>query len=272
MAILIWILIGSQMLNVSVNITFTETQPYKQFQVPASGKFVQVRHDWQTSRWSYKPRALTIGYSPNHNPEGAYPDTFPMDGCGPDEFTPLTEPVQRLWFECLRKASLYRIPVSELISRWAIITSDGRALTDDHAWNHVESNNTDTNRMFADYIQRLNLSNPKPMAQKCLTMGGNILKVYGETSTHYLVEAIDTVSSPSIESLWGKWWLIHWGTQSTIKPYGSGWKITDWSWLNYDNVPYGVPFLLFGDGGTNRIRKEYCKPISNGDTYTPYYP
>jgi hypothetical protein len=241
--------------------------PYgRRLRVPASGWFMQVKQDYETAQWNYQPRALAAGFGWNQtrNPDGAFPDTFPCT----DEFgngekrTVLTEARQRLWFEALEYACDYQIPTLTLKERWAKITEHGRALTD----------HTAVQNGLTDYILGLNLD-AHPIQQKILVMGGNIVKVIGSTNTRWIVEGV-TDYQP-IETLWQKPWLLHWGTQSTIIKYGSAYKRTDWSWLNYGTpiMPYGVPYIVFSPSGNKiQIPKDFLKPIANGAEYAPYTP
>jgi hypothetical protein len=239
--------------------------------VPDTGTFMQVCHDYETALWNFQPRAFVIGWNKENNPQGAYPDTCVLPGLNPDEFYPLSFKWQRFWLEMMNRASYGLIPQAELVKRWATITSDGRALTDRHTWNWVK---TGEPKLFIDYVQWLNLESPYgPMQQKSLTMGGNIVRVLGSSGNNYVIEAFDlSVPPPLMDNVWGQWWLIHWGTQSTITPYGSRWRITDWAWLNWEGVGYGVPFMLISRDGTNLIPKDWCRPIANGAEYSPYIP
>lgn len=253
-----------------------ENRDYKQdyrpvFKVPSSGTFMQLRHDFETADWDFKPRAYTLGTS-KLNPYGAYPDTVPLDGIRPDDFYPLNEQYQRLWFNMMDRASNYNIPHDDLIDKWAVITSDGRALTDKHTWNWAKAGEP---KLFTDYIQRLNLNSEYgDMQQKSLSMGGNIVKIIGTYNDYFIIETIDITETtpPILNDIWGKHWLVHWGTQSSIRTYGDTWQITDWSWLNWNDVSYGVPFMLIGIDGKNLVKKNWCKPIQNGTSFSPYIP
>lgn len=251
-------------MQLSVFITRNNTTPSVPqpvtLRVPDTGRFVQVKHDFETALWNYEPRALTIGYKPDYNPSGAFPDTFRISSltAGDDITIPLFRDWQAYWYHLLRLACSDVIPNDILLQRWAEITEHGRALTDGFA----------VQQGYADYILGINTGS-KPIRQKMLTMGGNILRVTGESSTHWYIETLDTTTAPL--EVWGKWWLIHWGTQTSIKKRADGsWLVTDWGQLNWNGIGYGVPFLLLSDTGAAKIRKEYCKPIANGVEYSPY--
>ena len=248
------------------------TQDYRPiFKVPENGTFMQLKHDFETADWNFKPRAYTLGTS-KLNPYGSYPDTVPLDGLKPTDFYPLNEQYQKFWFSMMDRASNYNIPNYELIKRWATITSDGRALNDKHSYNWVKDGEP---KLFTDYIQGLNYNSQYgDMQQKSLSMGGNIIKVIGSMNDYFIIETIDITNSthPSLGDIWAKHWLVHWGTQSSIQRYGNIWKITDWSWLNWNDVSYGVPFMLIGINGQNLVKRSWCKPIQNGSTYSPYIP
>jgi hypothetical protein len=237
-----------------ITIVYPQKNKPVELRVPDTGEFVQVLHDFQTAHWEYKPRAETIGYKPSINPDGAFPDTFRISSltAGDDITIPLNRDWQMYWYSLLNKATYNQIPDAKLKERWAEITEHGRALTD----------NTAVQQGYADYILGLNVG-AKPIRQKMLTMGGNILRVLAVTSTHYEIETLD-LRQP-VTDVWGKWWLINWGTQTNIYS-----KVTDWGQLNWNQIGYGVPFLVVSDTGRAKIPKALCRPIQNGVTYTPY--
>lgn len=247
-------------------------EPRRVFTVPAIGTYALVRHDFETQQWSYKARALTIGYNPRLNPDGAYPDTCYMPGLRPTDFHPLSPAWQFFWLALMKAACYNQIPDDEMLKRWAIITSDGRALNDRHTWNWVKDGEP---KLYADYVQSLNLNSQYgPMQIKSLTMGGNLVRIKGAAGENWLIETLDiTQAPPAVGSIWDKPYLIHWGTQSTIHIYnGTQFRITDWSWLNWNGVGYGVPFPLVGLRGENLIPKAWTRPIANGAQYSPYIP
>ena len=60
----------------------------------------------------------------------------------------------------------------------------------------------------------MNLDNPKPIAWKAISTGGNLVKIVSAPRT---IEAIDfTKPLPSIDEVWQKPWLIHWATEETV--------------------------------------------------------
>ena len=249
------------LVSVAIRRKSTAAPAPMSWQVPASGVFVRVLHDFQTAFWDLKPRGFAIGFDPLDNPDGAFPDTFRLASVtmGEDITIALSEPLQRLWYALLRLACHDLIPAPELLLRWAEITEHGRALTDGFA----------VQQGYRDFVLGVN-PNAKPIRQKMLTMGGNILKVLGETSTHYIVETIDPRAVPAPAEVWGKPWLVHWGTQTSVVKTASGWRVTDWGQLNWAGVGYGVPFLVLSDTGMAKVRKVYCEPIANGAVFSPY--
>jgi len=248
-----------------INITLKFDQPYKYLCVPDSGAYVRVKDDWQMAEWEYKPRAYTIdGWKQDINPDGGFPATvrcYPAGGVAYETIA-LTREWQLLWYQMLERACYNKIPDIHLKESWRHVTEHGRALTDNFA----------VQQGYADYILGLNLT-AKPIRQKPLTMSGNILRVIGGDSAYYIVEALDLSGpAPGIDELWGKWWLVQWGTQSTIVKVGDGYRRTDFPQLNYGGVGYGVPFLLASQDGALRVPKAWCQPIEHGESYSPYYP
>jgi len=239
--------------------------PSGRFVVPNDGYvYMQVKHDFETDLWHHKPRAYSInGWNPENNPNGGFPDTFPMyAGGGGRDHVRLTESFQWLWFDLLRQASALTIPDSVLKERWAEITEHGRALTDSFA----------VQQGYRDYVLQQNMD-AQDIQQKILTMGGNIVRIVGSDKNNWYVEAISTSQpAPNAAEIIKKPWLVHWGTQSSIQKLGSVYEVTDWGQLNYEGVQYGVPFMLLSPNGQLQIKKEFLKPIENGAEYSPYDP
>jgi hypothetical protein len=252
---------------ISISGTVRITSAPVTFTVPLIGTYKQILHDWQmpAAYWSGKPRAYTLGWNKQDNPQGAYPDTVPMNGMKPNDFAPLNAEWQYLWFDLMRRASSDNIPDNDLRRLWRTITSDGRALTDNHTWNWIGGGEP---KLFADYVQGLNLkSSYGAMQQKSLTMGGNIVKVLASQGENYVIETLNVneLHPPALDQIWEKPWLVHWGTQTALD-----YRAYDWPWLNWNGVNYGVPFLLIGKGGMNLIPKDVCMDIANGRKFTPY--
>jgi hypothetical protein len=239
------------------------------FTVPAAGRFVQIRHDWETTHWDERPRCYSVyGESmPASNPNGQLPDTVYMPGCkAVGDFLHLTEARQNLWFDLMSRATDDTWGFPELAIAWLNVTQDGKAMTDDHSWSHNESRNTDPSKMFREYITGKNLTtNDRDMAIKSLHMGGNIAKVIGEDGAgNWLIETLNFspgVIPPSVDDVWEKPWLFGWLTQSTKDA-----KAIDWPQLG----PHGVPFPVIGLNGVNKLPKAWTKPIENGAEYSPY--
>jgi hypothetical protein len=234
-----------------------DISPFRSFRVPEVGQYVIVKHDYERADYEFTSR-------------GPYPDTCMMEGMHPSDFHPLSSAWQWWWFGLLNEASRRQIPQAELLIRWARITESGRALTDRHSWNWPYSGEPN---LYIDYVQGLNLNSSNgPMQQKSLTMGGNLLHVVGQDGMYWIVETLNiSAPPPPLGEFWKTPWLIHWATSSTTTRYADGtWKVVDWAWLNWNGVPYGVPFLCIGRNGRNLIKKENCKPIANGAEFSPY--
>lgn len=244
--------------------------------VPDTGNFVQIKHDWETAEWNYKPRGVTkyglylnkptglYEGMPAKNPYATLPDTVPMNGLKSiGDFAPMDDTWQNFWFDLMNIASQYTYSFPDLAAAWLDVTQDGKGWTDDHAWSHNESQNKDSTKMFREYIVGKNPTNPKDMAIKSLHAGGNIAKVLDDDGAYWLIETLDPFKPPpDPEWAWARPWLTPWLTQTAVNPT----RAIDWGQLGV----YGVPFFTVGIGGVNRVEKAWCKPIANGVEYNPY--
>ena len=244
------------------------------FQVPAEGTFRQLRHDFENPDWDHKPRSSA--YSPGSR-NSALPETVafqPFDG---EDFVRLTEEMQWFHFGLLAKANP-GLTTAELKARWKALTVNSVAFTDKHSIDYgTRFFHGDRTKNYADYILGVNLHNPKPIAWKAISTGGNLVKIVAAPRT---IEAIDfTKPLPSIDEVWEKPWLIHWATEETLDllPFTATidgasrkvWRVSPFPQMR----PVGTPFPIWGRGGQNRIKKTTSlKSIANGQTFSPYVP
>lgn len=245
-----------QSLHVFSDGSVETPQPLRRFTVPKRGEFFQILHDFETAEWGHRPRSVVLNYKKDP-PLNPLPDTAYLPGCKPADFVPLPSEWQMFWFDLLRLACNKTLSDEELIRRWANLTKDGRAFTDRHA---VQNG-------FRDYIQGLNVG-AKPISHKSLSTGGNIVKKIGVDGGKILVEALDlSKPPPRAEDVWGKWYLIHWATQSTVEKLPSGkYRIVRFPQLG----SWGTPFPLVSFNGVNKIEPAWTKPIENDSEYSPY--
>jgi len=244
------------------------------FLVPAAGRFAQLRHDFESAEWGYKPR--TYGLSPS-SPNIALPETIHFQPFDSEDFVPLTEPMQWFHFELLARANP-SLTTDELKQRWRALTVNSVAFTDKHSIDYgTRFYGGDPTKNYADYILGVNLYNPKPIAWKSLSTGGNLVKIIGGATT---IEAIDfTKGLPRVEDVWEKPWLIHWATEETtdLLPFvstidgvaRSTWRVSPFPQMR----PVGTPFPIWGRGGQNRVGSaSSLKAVSNGQSFSPYVP
>jgi hypothetical protein len=244
------------------------------FRVPAEGRFCQLTHDFENPEWDYKPRSSA--YSPG-SPNSALPETVhfqPFDG---KDFVPLTEAMQWFHFGLLAKANP-TLTTDQLKARWRALTVNSVAFTDKHSIDYgTRFFGGDPSKNYADYILGVNLYNPKPIAWKSLSTGGNLVKIIAGATT---IEAIDfTRPLPSIDEVWQKPWLIHWATEETIDLLPSTatidgadrktWRVSPFPQMR----PVGTPFPIWGRDGQNRVKSTASlKSVSNGQLFSPYVP
>jgi hypothetical protein len=239
------------------------------FRVPADGTYFQLRHDFDNSEWGYKPRS--IKYGPG-SPNAALPETVHFWPFNSEDFVSLTEEMQWFHFDLLAKANP-SLTTDQLKARWRALTVNSVAFTDKHSIDYgTRFCDGDPTKNFADYILGVNLYNPKPIAWKAISTGGNLVKVIGGGRT---IEAIDfTKPLPSIDEVWQKPWLIHWATEETLDQLideagQKVWRVSPFPQMR----PVGTPFPIWGRGGVNRVKSAASmKRLENGQVFSPYVP
>jgi len=265
----------------TIKITIHRTSPgaapptlMHDFQVPAEGTFCQLRHDFENRDLGYRPRSSE--YKPG-SPNSALPETVDFQPFHVEDFVPLTEEMQWFHFGLLAKANP-NLTTDELKARWRALTVNSVAFTDMHSIDYgTRFCGGDPSKNYADYILGENLYNPKPIAWKALSTGGNLVKISVQPKT---IEAIDfTKPLPSIDEVWQKPWLVHWATEETIDLLPSTvmidgaerktWRVSPFPQMK----PVGTPFPIWGRDGRNRIQSELSlKSVSNGQMFSPYFP
>jgi len=237
--------------------------PLRGFTVPDDGaRYVQIKHDFETGQWDFKPRAMVKNYKIDP-PDNSLPDTVVMS----QTFYPLSRDWQMFLFELMRRACFDSLDPSRLLHCWRWTTRDGAAQFDGHSWS-----DNDADHLHADYIQGLNLgSRYGPLAQQDLHFGGNIARTLGDDGRgNYIIETLDLAKPPlPADTIFGQWHLVGWLTNSTVTELGAQYKCTGW-WGEKFLDDFGVPFLVIGRDGKNLLPKTWAKPIAPGAEYSPY--
>lgn len=258
--------------------------PYKILTVPDDGRrYAFIVEDYKTgdnTDWGGLPRSLRKGDG------GPLPATVPVDGL----FYPLNEQWQRFHYELCREACFGVLSEEQMLFAYRRTFRDAGGWRDRHTYNDVKN---DPPHLHTDYILGLNL--PPSLtygdaAQKGLLNSRNIIHViredarwiYYETLNHTMYD-VPTVGAspvsvnggtkylidpPSVEEVWGKWWLVGWMSQSTSVSIGDReWAHTRWPYFG----GYGAPYLVLGRGGVNKVEKYWCVDIKPGE-FSPYNP
>lgn len=214
-------------------------EPTENYIVPNDGKtYARFAYDWERPDWNYKPRT-----------NSEVPHTVPM--WDKPDFYALTEDWQGLWKSLIDWACHGTMTEGQLLTAWADITTERKALTDNHGLAH----------QYTDYVLGLYLNQNKPIMQKGLGFAGNLIKRrYGD-----VIFALDPSNpAPKLEWLLERPWLWGWCSSIThdsrsikwpnLKPFG-GW---------------GVPYLLLGYGEKNTVKSEHYVKLENGRAYDLY--
>ena len=221
--------------------------------VPNSGTFRRVGHDYEVKEYDNKPRV-------SGNPT---PETCQMWDCKPNDFIPLSEDYQRLWFSLIRWASHGTMTDGQLLTAWADATAERKALTDNHGLSHN----------FADYILGLFLNNPKPLMQKCVLLGGSLVNVLFDSDENSVISCLDaTQPAPTLEYLLEHPYLWGWATEITSNKLPNGtWVVSRWPNLKHFGG-WGFPYLIIGKSNRNVVRRNRLISVSNGSSFRPYNP
>lgn len=282
-------------INVTINTSKKPVEPVPTirgiFRVPDDGvSYYRALEDVYSGEWFDQngrpcPRAVTRRYK--QPPYDGLPSTIQMWGASMiGDFFPLNEAWQRFWLSLIDRATEYTLdpawkPFKELLPSdllywWMYATQESLALTDNHsAIYHGEL----IEGGCADYILKLNLSNPKPIAIKSLSMTGNIFKGLGKSGENFVIETINAGSlnaqgkfvsaiPPTIDDVWNDPSKIHWGVESTTLKLPLG----GYAQAAFPPKPYGLPFFVMGLDGRNKIAASRVVQIQNGTLFSPYSP
>lgn len=243
--------------------------------VPSVGKFVQI-----------KPWNQLEGYLDNAKP---YPEMFtPSRGLllrDPQgrEYSYVALPEAWQWFlwEFWKWASQGRLPVGK-IERFYSRPSNYRtfAETTPGSLTYVYVDMVEAHRAFTeagspeagsrDWVTERNL-NAKDYEWLFNPTCNAMVKVIRTIGVYHEVEALDVLKPPpTIEWVAQRPWLYFWATQHD-KYNGS----TRFPQIRNANAvhglpPAGTPSPLLSLGGTIKILKSSCDPLTNGQSWTPY--
>ena len=255
--------------------------------VPATGRFMRLVDDKDTAKWGYVARSRAIGYKSDPDWNGL-PATIPMQ----KRFHVLNEPWQLRYIELYHEVCFKSLPQADVIEAWRHTMKDSGGLCDQHTFDWVAKRGLPA-KLFTCHIQKLNLgSEYGDMQQQDLVFSGNIVKVIGEGAgsaalrifarllprahelsgltggePYYTIETLNTkLPTPSVSELMEKPWL--WGMLTSS---GYNWETGEsrrmqWPWMKN----FGVPYLVLGVDGSNRIPKFWCKEVKNNEIVQLY--
>ncbi len=273
------------MVRIKTNVTTTHTARDINLTVPETGQFVQIKHDYETlgyprqKDWGIEypipamvnpVRLMYLGRTYDYVRLDRAWQFFMFDlwawsvwNCAP----------RGKWEGTYKNANnptmtFDKYTAGSLLWYYAEMIQDARSHTDAES---VEGG-------FADYVTGRNV-HAKPYSWLCKTTTGNILKVIGNTSTHWQVEALDLAKPPpTVREITDKPWLLHWATEQSMSKRPDGSYIVDGypqaeavsKLMGYPRT--GTPIPNVSLGGSYLIEKDATKPIENGAKYSPYNP
>ena len=201
-----------------------------------------------------KPRSVGMGTGQT------LPETAILENKN-GQFHLLSKAWQLWWFELMHLACDHAFDERTMLSKWASLTADARAFTDNNA---VQNG-------YADFVQGINLTAKRPIALKSLSTGGNLCKILATNGTLLTIECLDVSKAPPpIGDVWlKKPWLYQFASQESPKKLANGtYAVSAFPQLS----PYGSPVpVVSSDGtGTQKIKKSLTKPVINEKTYQIY--
>lgn len=257
--------------------------------VPEFGRFGVVKHDYQLAEYDFKPRqlALSVRYALPQNRK-----TRPMFNNAVYDYVRVPEAHQWFLWDLFRFALEDRIPVGKIEAETYVKIIKGfpttfntyteGSLTEAYG-NMIERSRDFTDGQavedgFADYPTGRHIGKP-PWQWRCITHGGNLVKILREWNGYYVIEAINlNAPPPKVEDVFYKPWLIQWATEITTNQLADKrWVVSRFPQIREacrkNGLPeMGTPFPLWSLNGENMIAKDYVIPVANGAKFSPYVP
>jgi hypothetical protein len=259
------------------------------------GRYGRVKHDFELAEYGFKPRQLETGINVKY-PIPQNRRTRPMYNGRVYDYVNVPEEHQWFLWELFKFALEYRVPDGKIedktwvkmIKGYPVVfnTYTPGSITEAYGSMIERSRDfTDAKAVedgFADYPTNRNMGKP-PWNWRCISHGGNLVKIIGEYGNYYIIEAIDLLKPPpKVEDVFYKHYLIQWATEITTVelPQLNGkrrWVVSSFPQIKnacrQNGLPdMGTPFPLWSLGGENRILKEFVIPLKNGDNFSPYVP
>lgn len=272
-------------LHLLLNKSPTPQGLWRYFIVPDDGyEYAFLRHDWQRADLGYKPRSAGLN---DKSPNISLPETVHMLPFDKKDFLFLTPALQEFFVTLFAKAnpSMAEIDMEIIKAQFANATKRSVAFTDRHAWDSGYAYNpVDPSKNYAFYPLGWNLYNPLPIAWKVgISCGGNLVRILEKPN---IVEAIDPLALPTVDDIWNKPWLLHWGTEENGRTTDklnftqeidgqsrTAWRVTPFPQVR--NIEYkrtGMPYGFFGYGGKTRVEAGMLLPAKAGTLFSPYVP
>jgi hypothetical protein len=243
--------------------------------VPDVGRFVRLKH-WDE-----------LGRGENVDP---YPEIIDRSAglltTGPDgrvyDYVPLEDRWQWFLWKFWDWGSQYRLPTGRIEEFYKRPYNDRTfARTTPGSLTYVYVDMVEAHRAFTeagspeagsrDIVTRRNLDNTRGYEWLLRPTGGAMCKVVRDLGSVLELEAIDLLKPvPEVSYVTERPWLYFWATQ-----YGKFTGSTRFPQIKNANAVHGLPAQgtpcpLFSLGGTIKIAKTGCVPLTNGASYSPY--
>lgn len=263
--------------------------------VPASGNYGRVKHDFELAEYGFKPRQLETGINVKY-PIPQNRRTRPMHNGRVYDYVPVPKEHQWFLWNLFQFALEYKVPAGKIEDKTYVKNIKGQPVTfntytpgsvTEAYGSMIERSRdfTDAKAVedgFADHPTGRHINKP-PWEWRCISHGGNLVKIIGQEGNYYIIEAIDLLKPPpKVADVFYKPWLVQWATEITTNelPPLNGerrWVVSRFPQIReacrQNNLPQmGTPFPLWSLGGTNRILKEFVIPLANGVSFSPYVP
>lgn len=132
-----------------------------------------------------------------------------------------------------------------------------------------------------DVVTKRNMGNPRGWEWLCRPTTGQLGKVIGETTSHWILEAIDLLKPcPTMKEINENPHLWGWATEVTttkisqkpLKYVVSNYPQIEVAFRKHSYPKTGTPIPLLSLGGSIKIKKTSCKELENGARWSPYVP
>lgn len=254
--------------------------------VPADGKFVQIRPDWEVlgdTRQVNQGMGVKYAVPAIVNDDSNGWGWRVFDTAGRNViYYPMPDRWQQFLWEFWKWNSNYLLPDGRIEEFYTKTTNSGtfaRCTPGSLTWLYVDM--IEVSRAWTDawnveqggrdVVTGRNVTAPKPYEWLLRPCTGHMLKVIREDAAYYYVSCINLDNSPPPMSEVEKHpeWIC-WATQVHIERYTSRFPQVKEAFAVRGYPVQGTAIPLLAPRGEAKIKKTACTPLQNGALWSPY--